>query len=112
MWGEGLREGIGARDNFRGALKRVRQNPGSPGVDGRAVEEFPGYWEEPGRAIQERLLKGEYTPRPVKRVEGPQPGKAAEKCQWGIPGGIDRFIPQAVLPVLQPGGAPSFSEPS
>jgi RNA-directed DNA polymerase len=102
MFGEDLREAICARDNLRVALKRVRQNQGSPGVDGMTVKELPGYLKEHWLAIKELLLKGEYAPRPVKRVEIPKPGKAAEKRKLGIPCVIDRFIQQVVLQAAIP----------
>lgn len=112
MFDEGLMETICARDNLRAALKRVRQNQGSPGADGMTVEELPGYLKEHWLAIKELLLKGEYCPRAVKRVEIPKPGKGAEKRKLGIPCVVDRFIQQAVLQVLQPRWDPSFSESS
>ena len=34
-------ERVVARGNVRAALKRVRENKGSPGVDGMTVEELP-----------------------------------------------------------------------
>jgi hypothetical protein len=82
MFGEDLMEVIGARDNLRVALKRVRQNQGSPAVDGMTVEELPGYLKEHWLAIKELLLKGEYTPRPVKRVEIPKPGRPRRSASW------------------------------
>ena len=112
MFDEDLMETICARDNLRAALKRVRQNQGSPGVDGMSVEELPGYLKEHWLAIKELLLKGEYAPRAVKRVEIPKPGKGSEKRKLGIPCVVDRFIQQAVLQVLQPRWDPSFSESS
>ena len=112
MLGEDLREAIGARDNLRVALKRVRQNPGSPGTDGLRVEELPLYLKEQWRSIKELLLEGEYGPRPVKRVEIPKPGKATEKRKRSIPCGVDRFIEQAIVQGLQPRWDPPFSDPS
>jgi RNA-directed DNA polymerase len=109
MFGEDLMEAICARDNLRVALKRVRQNQGSPGVDGMTVKELPGYLKEHWLAIKELLLKGEYAPRPVKRVEIPKPGKAAEKRKLGIPCVIDRFIQQVVLQAAIPALRSTFS---
>jgi len=34
------------RDNLRQALKRVKANKGSPGIDGMTVEELPAYLKE------------------------------------------------------------------
>jgi RNA-directed DNA polymerase len=83
--------------NLRRALKRVRQNKGSPGVDGLTVEELPGYLREHWPAIREQLLTGRYQPSVVKRVEIPKPGGGVR--QLGIPTVLDRFIQQAVLQV-------------
>ena len=41
-----LMERIVERSNVRQALKRVMENKGSPGVDGRNVEELPAYLNE------------------------------------------------------------------
>ncbi|MGH8657055.1 MAG: reverse transcriptase domain-containing protein [Gammaproteobacteria bacterium] len=112
MCDEDLTETVCARDNLRAALKRVRQNQGSPRVDGMTVEELPGYLKEHWLAIKELLLQGEYCPRAVKRVEIPKPGKGAEKRKLGIPCVLDRFIQQAVLQVLQARWDRSFSESS
>jgi len=38
-----LMEGICQRENLRKALQRVRQNKGSPGIDGMTVKKLPGY---------------------------------------------------------------------
>jgi RNA-directed DNA polymerase len=112
MFGEGRMEAICARDNLRVALKRVRQNQGSPGTEGMTVEELPLYLKEQWRSIKELLLKGEYWPRPVKRVEIPKPGRATEKCKLSIPCGVGRFIQQAILQGLQPRWDRTFSDHS
>jgi hypothetical protein len=51
------------------ALKRVKSNKGSAGIDGMTVEELPIYLREHWPAIREQLLSGTYKPQPVKRVE-------------------------------------------
>jgi len=40
---ERLMEEVCEQENLRKALKRVRRNKGSPGVDGMTVGELPGY---------------------------------------------------------------------
>ena len=44
--------------NLTEALRRVRSNRGSPGVDGMRVEELVGYLREHWPAIREQLLEG------------------------------------------------------
>src|SRR5207253_1238865 len=69
--------------NVLAALKRVRQNKGSPGVDGMTVGDLPQHLAANWGAIREQLLTGRYQPQPVKRVEIPKPGGGTR--QLGIP---------------------------
>ena len=105
-----LMERVVERGNLLRALKRVRQNQGSPGVDGLTVEELPDYLREHWPAIREQLLAGRYQPNVVRRCEIPKPGGGVR--QLGIPTVLDRFIQQALLQVLQPVIDPTFSEHS
>src|ERR1039457_2583183 len=101
-------EEVCERENRRAALKRVRANQGSPGIDGMTVEELPGYLEQHWPVIREQLLSGTYEPKPVKRVEIPKPDGGVRKL--GIPTVLDRFVQQAVQQVLQKQWDPTFSE--
>jgi RNA-directed DNA polymerase len=105
-----LMERVVERDNLARALKRVRQNKGSPGVDGMTVEDLLPYLREHWQQIRESLLTGSYQPQPVRRVEIPKSGGGVRML--GIPTVLDRFIQQAVLQVLQPIFDPTFSEHS
>lgn len=111
MFGPDLMEVICTRDNLRAALKRVKSNKGSPGVDGMRVDELADHLRAHWPEIKEALLQGEYVPQPVKRVEIPKPGKK-EKRKLGIPCVLDRFIQQALLQVLQNRWDGTFSEHS
>ena len=112
MFGVDLMEVICERNNLKAALKRVRSNKGSPGLDGMGVDELGDYLRVHWRRIKEALLAGDYVPRPVKRVEIPKPGKGKEKRKLGIPCVLDRFIQQALLQVLQSRWDATFSESS
>ncbi len=103
-------EEVVERGNAKAALKRVRQNKGSPGVDGMTVDELPEHLAEHWQEIREQLLSGTYQPKPVKRQEIPKSG--GEVRELGIPCTLDRFVQQAVLQVLQPRFDPTFSEHS
>ena len=105
-----LMEEVVQRGNVKAALKRVKQNKGSPGVDGMTVQELPEYLAEHWDEIRERLLAGTYQPKPVKRREIPKSGGGVREL--GIPTVLDRFVQQAILQVLQPRFDPTFSEHS
>lgn len=105
-----LMERIVERGNLLGALKRVKKNRGSPGVDGMTVEALAGYLRERWPGIREQLLAGTYRPQPVLRCEIPKAGGGTRAL--GIPTVVDRFIQQAVLQVLQPRFDPTFSDSS
>lgn len=95
-------------ENLKEALKRVRQNKGSPGMDGMTVDELPGYLSDHWPGIRKHLLEGTYKPQPVLRKEILKPdGQGTRKL--GIPTVLDRFIQQAALQVLQPIWDPTFS---
>jgi len=108
---EGLMEEVCGRENCQQALKRVKGNKGSPGVDGMTVGELPDYLKQHWPAIREQLLSGTYRPQPVRRVEIDKPdGSGVRKL--GVPTVLDRFIQQAVLQVLQKRWDRTFSDHS
>jgi RNA-directed DNA polymerase len=96
---EQLMEEVCERENCKRALKRVKANKGSPGVDGMTVHDLLGYLQQHWPTIREQLLSGTYKPQPVRRVEIPKPDGGVRKL--GIPTVLDRFVQQAVMQVLQ-----------
>ena len=90
------------RDNLKEALRRVKANKGSGGVDGMTIGGITDYLKQHWPAIRERLLNGTYEPKPVRRVEIPKPdGNALSTLapgvrKLGIPTVLDRFIQQAM----------------
>jgi RNA-directed DNA polymerase len=107
---EQLMEAVCEAKNLKQALRRVKSNKGSPGIDGMKVEELAGWLIGNWDTTRETLLRGRYEPKPVKRVEIEKPDGGTR--QLGIPTVIDRFIQQAVLQVLQRVWEPTFSESS
>jgi len=105
-----LMEQVVQRDNLRKALKRVRANKGSPGVDSMTVDELVPHLREHWEELKKKLLDGSYEPCPVKRVEIPKPSGGTRML--GIPTVLDRFIQQAILQVLTPLFDPGFSKHS
>ena len=80
---EQLMEEVCDRENLVRAWKRVRQNKGSPGVEGMTVEDARNYLREHWPGIRSRLLEGTYQPQPVKRVEIPKPDGGVRRL--GVP---------------------------
>ena len=97
---ERLMEEVCERENLNKALQRVRNNQGSPGIDGMTVDKLRDYLIQHWPTIREQLLAGTYKPNAVKRVTIPKPDGGERKL--GIPTALDRFIQQAILQVLQP----------
>jgi len=105
-----LMEEVCERENLKEALRRVKANKGSAGVDGMTVGGIADYLKEHWPAIREQLLNGTYEPKPVRRVEIPKPDGGVRKL--GIPTVLDRLIQQAVMQVLQRQWDPAFSASS
>src|ERR1700688_1943699 len=105
-----LMEEVCERENLKEALRRVKANKGSAGVDGMTVGGITDYLKQHWPAIREQLLNGTYEPRPVRRVEIPKPDGGVR--QLGIPTVLDRFIQQSVMQVLHRQWDPTFSEGS
>jgi group II intron reverse transcriptase/maturase len=106
----GLMEMACERRNLLAALKRVRRNAGSPGIDGMTVEALSEHLRVHWPRLREELLAGRYQPQPVRRMAIPKPGGGEREL--GIPTVLDRFIQQALLQVLQPLFDPTFSDAS
>jgi hypothetical protein len=96
---ERMMEEICKQENCREALRRVKANKGSPGIDAVSVDDLPGYLVQHWPEIRAQLLSGTYRPQPVRRVEIPKPDGGMRKL--GVPTVLDRLIQQAVLQVLQ-----------
>ena len=105
-----LLEAILYKDNLNRAYKRVKANKGAAGIDGISIEEALPYLKEHQQELINRILRGKYTPSPVRRVEIPKPDGGMRKL--GIPTVIDRTIQQAITQQLVPIYEPLFAENS
>src|ERR1700674_2220256 len=104
-----LMEEVCERENLKEALRRVKANKGSAGVDGMTIGGITDYLKQHWPAIREQLLSGTYAPQPVRRVEIPKPDGGGVR-KLGIPSVLDRFIQQAVMQVLQKRWDRTFSD--
>src|SRR3989442_4047127 len=106
-----LREEVCKRENMKEALRGVKANRGSAGIDGMTVGKLRGYLKEHWQTIGKQLRKGTYEPQPVRRVEIEKPDGGGMR-KLGIPTTLDRFLQQAVMQVLQRQWDPTFSDHS
>ena len=68
------------RANLKEALRQVRGNKGSAGIDRMTVDQLGDYLKQHWPAIREQLLNGTYEPKPVRRVEIPKPDRRDAKA--------------------------------
>lgn len=105
-----LIERLVERENMQKAYSRVMRNKGSAGIDKMPVLKLKPYLQKNWPKIKEEILRGEYRPKPVRRVEIPKPNGGIR--QLGIPTVLDRLIQQALHQILSPIFDPTFSENS
>jgi RNA-directed DNA polymerase len=103
-------EEVCERDNLKEALRQVKANKGSAGIDRMTVGQLDDYLKQHWPVIREQLMNGTYEPTPVRRVEIPKPDGGVRKL--GIPTVLDRLIQQSVMQVLQRRWDRTFSENS
>jgi RNA-directed DNA polymerase len=78
-----IMEEVCERANLKDALRQVKGNKGSAGIDHMTVDQLGDYLKQHWPAIREQLLNGTYEPKPVRRVEIPKPDGGVRKL--GIP---------------------------
>ena len=98
------------KSNVRTALEKVLVNHGAPGIDGMAVEELRDYMNANWASIKESILAREYRPKPLRRVEIPNPNGGVR--QLGIPSVVDRVLQQSIVQILTPIFETEFQENS
>jgi len=96
---ESLMEEVANALNLKEAYFDVKANKGAPGIDGMTVENLGEYLFTHREELSQKLLCGEYKPKPVRRVEIDKPGGGTRKL--GIPCAVDRLVQQAILRVVQ-----------
>jgi RNA-directed DNA polymerase len=107
---ESLMEAAVEDENSRKALKAVKRNKGSAGIDRMTTEELEEHLKANWWILKDKLLKGTYVPSPVRRKEIQKPGGGMRML--GIPTVQDRYIQQMLLQVMTPIFEPKFSEHS
>src|SRR6478609_166474 len=77
-------EEVCERANLKEALRQVKGNKGSAGVDRMTVDQLGNYLKQHWLSIREQLLNGTYEPKPVRRVEIQKPDGGGVR-KLGIP---------------------------
>lgn len=96
----GMLEFILSPSNLNAAYLQVLRNKGAGGVDKMQVESLKDYLVEHKDELITAILKGNYRPKAVRRVEIPK--ENGKKRQLGIPTVVDRVIQQAIAQILTP----------
>lgn len=103
-------ERVLSRSNMQQALKRVKRNKGSAGIDGMSVDELGPWLVDHWLEVRAAIESGRYRPSPVRHVTIPKRGGGERML--GIPTVLDRLIQQALLQVLSAQFDGGFSEHS
>jgi RNA-directed DNA polymerase len=106
--GTDLLERVLEAGNLRRALHQVRRHQGTPGIDGRTVDDLGEYLRTHWPTIQAALLEGSYAPQPVPRTVIPKAGGGTRHL--GIPTVLGRCIEHALWQVLQEEWDPTCSD--
>lgn len=96
--------------NLNAAYLQVKGNKGAGGVDKMQVESLRDYLAKNKDELITSILRGNYRPNPVRRVEIPKDN--GQKRQLGIPTVVDRVVQQAIAQILIPLYEPQFSDHS
>ncbi len=103
-------EQVADEANLREAFRRVAENRGAPGPDGRTVETVRRDLDRNIARLQRELVEGTYQPGRIRRVWIPKSGGGERGL--GIPNVIDRLVQQAILQRLAPLYEPTFHRSS
>jgi len=99
-----------SEENLDEALRRVKANKGTSGIDKMPVSKLDEYFKAHKEEIKTSIMEMKYKPLPVRRVYIPKSN--GKKRPLGIPTAVDRVIQQAVAQVLSQIYDSSFSESS
>lgn len=103
-------EAVITRENLMLAYQRVVENKGAAGVDNLSVAELKPWLQQNWASIRQALIKGEYQPRAIRRMDIPKPDGGVRTL--GIPSVVDRLIQQAIAQQLSPVVDAGFSSSS
>jgi RNA-directed DNA polymerase len=103
---EATMEQIAEEANLLEAFRRVEENRGAPGPDGRTTQDVRRELAGTRRWLQRALVEGTYQPGQIRRVWIPK--ASGGQRGLGIPNVVDRWVQQAILQRLAPLYEPTF----
>ena len=89
-----------SNENLNEALKRVKANKGTSGIDKMTVDSLDAYFNEHRKEIITSIMNKTYKPQPVRRVYIPKSNGKLRPL--GIPTVVDRVIQQTIFQRLVP----------
>lgn len=89
-----------SNENLNEALKRVKANKGTSGIDKMTVDSLDAYFNEHRNEIITSIMNKTYKPQPVRRVYIPKSNGKLRPL--GIPTVVDRVIQQTIFQRLVP----------
>ena len=89
-----------SNENLNEALKRVKANKGTSGIDKMTVDSLDAYFNEHRNEIITSIMNKTYKPQPVRRVYIPKSNGKLRPL--GIPTVVDRVIQQTIAQRLVP----------
>ena len=107
---ENLFERLCTLETLYAGFKAVKQNGGSPGIDGVTIKLFESRLNEELAQLKAELTGWRYKPNPVRRVEIPKPNGGVRLL--GVPCIRDRVVQAGLKILLEPVFDPEFSESS
>lgn len=93
--------------NVQKAFKQVTANKGAGGIDGMQTDELRDYLNTNWQTLRSNILKGDYRPSAVRKVEIPK--SSGGRRMLGVPTVIDRLIQQSISQWLSPKYEGEFS---
>ena len=84
------------------AWKRVRAKKAAGGLDKVTVEDFEVCFNKNFEQLRQSLIKRNYTPEPLERVNVLKMDASGEKRPLSLPSVKDKIVQQAVRSVVEP----------
>lgn len=106
-----LMDKVWKMENLQSAMKQVVRNQGGAGIDGQSCEDYLKVSPQRLPSLQDKLQRGSYEPKPVKRVWIPKLG-SKELRPLGVPTVEDRVVQTAIRNVIEPIFEHTFAEHS